>query len=216
MAHQANRAQLNTIQSQSNPSSSKLRIESRLSTGLNTRLALLLIVVTALGLGACSPGSDDMLLDYQSRVARVLEIDVTQIADAQLGLSALPRIRSRDMGIELSDQRIDLLDFLRISNCAIGRVIGQRNSSLGKMAAPSQRFHLERDLLTLGPDCVQQIQATQPQLSETLNNILQVKQNERMASWWNAWFTSKEWQQFLLLYGKGAKTDFHRLVANCQ
>lgn len=162
-----------------------------------THTRQLVMIGMAWVLGACSPGSDDMLLDYQGRVSRVLELSVDEVADQQLGLLALPRIRSRDMAIDLSDQRIDLLDFLRLSNCAIGRVIGQRNSSLGKMAAPSQRLHLERDLLTLGPECVEQIANSQPQLSATLDNILQVKQQERMASWWNAWFTSKEWQQFI-------------------
>lgn len=150
-----------------------------------------------LWLTACSSGSDVMLLDYQQRVARVLELDIQTATDSELNLSPLPRIRARDMQLDLADQRIDLLDFLRLSNCALGRVIGQKNSSLGKMAAPSQRLHLERDILTLGPECVAQIEQNQPELATKLTDIFEVKRQQRMASWWNAWFTSEEWQQFI-------------------
>lgn len=154
------------------------------------RIVLLAVIAV---LSACSASPESVLDDYAQRVARVLNVEL----DAEQSLDPLPKLRIQDNHIEVHATQINLLDFLRLSSCELSRVIGQRNSSLGKLALPSQRLHMERDFLLLGPVCVQQLAQTQPELAETLASALVAKRAERMDSWWNAWFTGHEWQSLI-------------------
>ena len=54
---------------------------------------------------------------------------------------------------ELSEFDIGLLDFLSLQQCDVGAVAGQRNSILGKVMPPSQRFLYEVDIIRAIESC---------------------------------------------------------------
>lgn len=109
----------------------------------------------------------------------------------------LPALSLRQITLPLQQSDIGLLEFLRLNVCPLGMTIGQKNSTLGKVAPPSQRLHMERDFLLLAPACIEQLRTARPELSQTLQQALKLKQQQRMQEWWNAWLTAKEWQQFI-------------------
>lgn len=160
---------------------------SRLSCRLLLRSLLLL--GSAL-LAACQPTPPEQLLDYHQRVANVLELDAHWIEP-----EPLPAPPSRKLlQLPETDLRISLLDFLRLWQCDLNHVLGQRNSPMGKQAPPSQRLHVSRDILLYGPRCVEQLRAERPELAAELQALLQRKHDERQQLWWNAWLGSQEWQ----------------------
>lgn len=142
-------------------------------------------------LAGCTPTPHDQLADYHQRLARVLELE-----PLPLDSDPLPVLPSRqDLTLPETTLRISLLDFLRL-RCELSRAVGERNSALGVVAQPSQRLHLSREVLMLGPACVQRLRENRPQLALELKQLLQLKTRERTRLWWNAWLSSEEWQGF--------------------
>jgi hypothetical protein len=140
----------------------------------------------------CSNGPAQRLEDYAERVARVVEQPLAEPASVQL-----PVLPTRQIELPLAQADVGLLEFLRLNECELGYAIGQKNSTLGKVAQPSQRLHMERDFLLLAPKCIEQLRSKRPELTAKLAAANQLKQQQRMRSWWNAWLTAKEWQTFI-------------------
>ena len=157
---------------------------------------LLLLLVAAM-LSGCSTGEQAALDDYLERLGRALQVDPQppSFAMPQAALADLPG--RRQLSVSEPELSINLLDFLSLSSCELGRVLGANNSSLGKLAAPSQRLHLQRDLMLSAPECIDVLDDSDPELADKLRRLLQQKYDARMTYWWNAWFASEEWQAFL-------------------
>jgi hypothetical protein len=157
----------------------------------------LLLLLVAVILGGCSTGEQAALDDYIERLGRSLQVDLQNpsFAIPEAALTDLPG--RRQLSVSEPDLSINLLDFLSLSSCELGRVLGANNSSLGKLAAPSQRLHLQRDLMLSAPECIDVLDASDPELADKLRRLLQQKYDVRMAYWWNAWFSSEEWHAFL-------------------
>lgn len=162
--------------------------------GFSHLLARLVLCTGAvMPLGGCGPATPtDTLADYHQRVARVLELPPSVPTITPLPTNP----ERRQLRLPETPLRISLLDFLRLSGCALSESLGRRNSALGKLAPPSQRMHMSREILMDGPQCALQLQAQRPQLAQELATLLEVKRDERMRIWWNAWITSDEWQDF--------------------
>jgi len=163
-------------------------------------VAIALVTVWfALAGAGCARTTSDQLDDYLNRLSRSLQVDRSDndVAIPMLHpatLSAAPL--RRELMLEESSQSINLLEFLSLSSCELGRTLGARNSSLGKLAQPSQRMHMQRDILLSAPECIDGLRASDPELAGKLERIIAEKYDERMRYWWNAWFSSKEWQVF--------------------
>lgn len=154
-----------------------------------------LIVLNCLLLMACSAGVQDTLSDYEARLARSLQVDTTELTiSSSTPLVPLPSRRA--LTLDEPELSIDMLDFLALSSCELGRVLGAGNSSLGKLAQPSQRMHYQRDILLSAPTCIQQIKLDDPELASELSLLIASKYDARLRYWWNAWFTSEEWRAF--------------------
>lgn len=149
-----------------------------------------LILLTLLVQG-CSPSVEDQLKDYTVRVSRVLETEIKPHA-----LSPRPYQASQSNRINLATQTIDLLDFLKLNRCELGKAIAKRNTILGKVAAPSQVMHFDRDFLLLAPACIDQLKESNPTLSQQLEQAFSQKYQDRLNIWWNAWTSFEEWQSF--------------------
>jgi hypothetical protein len=96
---------------------------------------------------------------------------------------------------------INLLEFLRLSECELQRHIGQRNGALGRVMESTQQLIYDVTFLSLAKQCLTQLQP-----GSTLANTLQTAYEHKLtyfpASAWNATFASKE---FNYLFSLGAK-----------
>jgi hypothetical protein len=107
----------------------------------------------------------------------------------------------RDLQVKTPRININLLDFLRLSECELQRHVGQRNGVLGRVMESTQQLIYDAMFLSLAKQCLVQLQA-----GSTLANMLQTaydhKSQHLSASVWNATFASKE---FNYLFSLGAK-----------
>ena len=152
-----------------------------------------LLLILALALSACGQTPEDQLLDYQQRVARVLDEDIPAVGTR----ARIERIAVTHFALPLPQHRINLLELLSLNDCRIGQAVAQKNSTLGKLAAASQKLVQELAILRDGADCVAQLQPLDAELAGQLNSALQEKYAARMRYWWNAWLSADEWQHFI-------------------
>ncbi len=80
--------------------------------------------------------------DYPKRVAKVLEVDFEPQGQQPLAAGG-----GRAWATELESITIGLTELYALRKCHLGALIGERNSALGKVAPPSQRFLYEVELL---------------------------------------------------------------------
>tara|TARA_B100000459_G_scaffold147556_2_gene118719 strand:- start:6444 stop:7505 length:1062 start_codon:yes stop_codon:yes gene_type:complete len=160
-------------------------------------LRLVLTLVIAVALCGCSAGEQAALDDYLERLGRALQVEPPESDGEALQAVLVDLPGRRQLSVNEPQLSINLLDFLSLSSCELGRVLGANNSSLGKLAAPSQRLHLQRDLMLSAPECIDVLGEDDPELAEKLRRLLQQKYDARMTYWWNAWLSSEEWQAFL-------------------
>jgi hypothetical protein len=155
--------------------------------------AALCIAALAL-LAACSDGGPEAAYrTYLERLNRTLEASAQPPARP-----AYPRPpRPGALRLPIASDSLDTLDFLALSGCAVQVTIGRRNSSLGRMAAPSQRLLLELEYLRLAPACVEQLRAEgRSSLADTLDNAWRLKQSQLPALLFNATLGSEEYRAF--------------------
>jgi len=153
----------------------------------------ILLCAFAVILCACSQTPEDRLLDYQQRVARVLDQEIP----AAEKITRVERVAVTHFKMPLPDYRINLLELLSLNQCRIGQAVAQKNSALGKVAAASQRLIQELAILRDGDECVTLLRNKDAELAAELQTALQQKYTARMHYWWNAWLTAEEWQRFI-------------------
>ncbi len=148
--------------------------------------------VLLLGCESHSP-EKSLLADYRARLARVLDVDKQE-----------PRIidfvrypKRRALTLSQASSQLDLLEFLKLSPCRVQRIIGERNSSLGRVMSHSQQWLYEARFIVAGRECLQQLLADPDyvQLQAKLQAAIDSKVAERRLVTWNATFASREFQQ---------------------
>ncbi|NND69455.1 MAG: DUF3080 family protein [Halioglobus sp.] len=145
-------------------------------------------------LAACGQSSPDEPFDnYLVRLARALDVVVSPSAAAPE--PAPPRAGA--LQITLEDGSLDTLDFLALHGCALQVNIGRKNSSLGRLARPSQTLLLELEFLRLAPDCIMQLQSEgRTALAQQLAAAQQLKITQLPARIFNATLGSDEYRAF--------------------
>ncbi len=137
--------------------------------------------------------SESELADYLQRLARVLEVDVPTASAAPL--QAMPKLR--ELRVELAQPKIDLLEFLRLSDCHLQRLVAGRNSSLGKLAQPSQRLIYELGFLHHGAACQAVLEASErSELAQKLGRVLRQKREQLPTVIWQATLGAGEMRAF--------------------
>ena len=106
---------------------------------------------------------------------------------------AYPPLRDRLQS--LSEFDIGLLDFLSLQQCSVGAVAGQRNSILGKVMPPSQRFLYELDIIRAIETC----QIQDEGLLNALENVAKYKRQELPVAFGNAVFNDTGREGFFSL-----------------
>lgn len=147
-----------------------------INEGVTGRIVALLVL--SLGLAGCDlmDASQHHINadDYVTRLSRALEVEApTADAPAQL-----PLPRPRDLRISYSEDSLDLLEYLSLSDCQLQQVIAERNSSLGRVADATGRLRQELDFLRVGEDCAEEIREEEPELAARLDEALVTKRSE--------------------------------------
>jgi hypothetical protein len=166
----------------------QLRSKKRVSR-TRTLLSLILILLTG-----CSGGSalDQNLDDYLQRLARSLE-QTPRISEA----AAMPNLpRPRALQIPLAAASLNLLEFVELSQCELHRVIAARNSSLGKLAVPSQDLLQQLDFLKHVDSCLALIAEDNPELADKLRSAAADKRQALPIYLWRAILGGTEFRAF--------------------
>lgn len=153
------------------------------------RMILLSLCVAVLS--GCNPDAAQFRYDdYRTRLARALKLDAVP---AVTDVSPARRPAKRDMVLEQRQTTISIVDFLRLYDCALGEVIGERNSILGKVAPASQRLFNDLAFLQLAPDCIAQLRGKKNDaLADKLTEAVDIKRNGLTRSIANATLASDE------------------------
>lgn len=145
-------------------------------------------------LGGCgASGPEEDYRQYLTRLARTLGV-----APVELGHTPVPALPpSRVLHVELPPGNIGALDFLALSGCEVQITIGKRNSSLGRMARPSQRLLLDLEFLRLAPDCIAyQRGEGEEALAATLEEAWELKREQLPSQVFNATLGGSEYRAF--------------------
>lgn len=153
----------------------------------------------ALALSACDPFSspDSMLDEYVKRVGRVLEVEVALTAVPHA--PELPRRRERLRA--LPEFSVGMRDFLGLYGCGLQHVIGERNSSLGRVMHAAARLEYELRFIRVADDCVREL--GRAALADQLDEIIAIKREALASVAWNAVWGTREIED-LFTRSKGA------------
>lgn len=143
-------------------------------------------------LAGCGEGGPHGAFDtYLSRLERPLE---TTAPAWEPGTTPRPP-RAAKLRLPLSPGRLDALDFLALRGCELQVTVGKRNSSLGRLAPPSQALLLELEFLRLAPSCIDHLLSEgKESLAEELNQAMADKRGDLPARIYNATLASDEFR----------------------
>ena len=169
------------------------------------RRARPLFLGALLVLSGCSqstPESD--LSDYFYRLENVFGGSYKMLPPDAPGMrDGLDYPSKRQLHIDIPSSQISLLDFLRLSECDLQRLIGERNSSLGKVAHESQKLLYQLHFIQLAEDCLIQLEGRDERraLRMEIQQDWQLKRNTLGDRIWNATFAGPEFQYQFSLQG---------------
>lgn len=147
-------------------------------------------------LTSCSSEPDTINLfdNYFYRLANALDVEQPAQINQSVFREISPFPKRRDLAYQLSEEKINLLEFLRLSSCDLQRHIGERNSSLGHIMEVSQRLLYEYRFIQLAESCLKQLSQGST-LRSVLQEVLIKKQKDLIKVQWNAVFASPEMQK---------------------
>lgn len=145
-------------------------------------ISLFNIVVAVLLLSSCSDPAISLMDDYSSRLERVLGLKLQE--PAPLDLEQLPSIT--DTRAEIKDSSITLVELVATRACGLDALLGERNSSLGKVMSPSQRLKYELQFLKQVQPCL-----THPEIAADLQQKLAAIASGKALQ------INQHWQNFL-------------------
>lgn len=130
--------------------------------------------------------------EYAQRLSNVLDAEHQILFDADPVIAQLssPPSKSRQLNLQ-SDQKIKLRDFYNLPNCGIKPLIAERNTTMGKLQTPSQRYLYELRLTNVLNKC---LAMAEPEDKDKLQAILILKQQDMQNAWRAFILTSKELQ----------------------
>ena len=156
-------------------------------------LVISLALLTSLLTGCTGESEEIPYRTYLERLGRTLDIEPPAVRPSEIPLP--PRVGK--LRQPLPSDSLDTLDFLALTGCEVQVTIGKRNSSLGRLAAPSQRLLLELEYLRLAPACIAHLHQTdRTELANTLDKALQLKREQLPALIFNATLGGPEYRAF--------------------
>lgn len=160
---------------------------------MRLRHAFCLVIAACLGACSSKPG-EAVFSDYEARLGRTLDVSFSATDPAE----AARKPRAEALQLDLQGSDIGTLNFLALTGCELQITIGKRNSSLGKLAAPSQRLLLDLEFLRYAPACIEHLaaQPEQRELVALLERSQRLKQQQLAQHIFNATLAGPEWHQF--------------------
>ncbi len=156
----------------------------------NWLLTLLLCWLLA---GCQAEGPEADLDDYLIRLGRSLSVAPAAVISPRVP----PPPRPGELRQSLTAGALDGLDFLALTGCAVQVTIGKRNSSLGRMAADSQKLLLDLEYLRLAPDCIVFLRSEgRTALADTLQSAWELKRQQLPTAIYNATLAGREYRRF--------------------
>ncbi|CAI3798678.1 DUF3080 domain-containing protein [Rheinheimera sp. MM224] len=143
---------------------------------------VLSLVAVVFVLTGCSDPALSLMDDYTSRLSRTLALELQD--PAPLDLQPLPSITTTRA--DITESSISLVELVATRACGLDLLLGERNSSLGKVMAPSQRLKYELAFLKQVQPCL-----THPDIAPDLQQKLAAIASDKAA------LIDKHWQNFL-------------------
>lgn len=143
---------------------------------------VLSLVAVVFVLTGCSDPAQSIMDDYTSRLSRTLALDIQD--PAPLDLQPLPSITTTRA--DITETSITLVELVATRACGLDLLLGERNSSLGKVMPPSQRLKYELEFLKQVQPCL-----TNPDIAPDLQQKLAAIASDKAA------LIYKHWQNFL-------------------
>ena len=128
--------------------------------------------------------------DYTGRLARVLKEPVPDLFSSE----EIEFPRRRDLQVSFQSHSIDLLEFLTLKDCELQKIVAERNSSLGRLALPSQQLVSELRFLKTGATCLSILK--DETFADELTAVLLEKQEELAGRIWQATLAGPEFRAF--------------------
>lgn len=142
---------------------------------------------------ACQPSSEDKLQDYRNRIARTLDQDIpVQPLIEPLRFPAIKTLQR-----ETATLNIGILDLLALRHCELQTLIAHKNSSLGKVAKPSQQLVYTLRFLQLVPACIEFSETSGDiELARQLSTAQDSKRELLKYVLWDAILGAEEYRRF--------------------
>ncbi|TXK79928.1 DUF3080 family protein [Rheinheimera tangshanensis] len=133
-------------------------------------------------LSGCSDPALSLMDDYAKRLGRTLALELQD--PAPLDLKPLPSITATRA--DIAETSITLVELVASRACGLDVLLGERNSSLGKVMPPSQRLKYELAFLKQVQPCL-----THPDIAPDLQQKLAAIASDKTTQ------IDKHWQNFL-------------------
>jgi len=135
-------------------------------------IRLLALAAFVLCISACSDSSNAQLNSYGQRLENLSGqqriITVTKTSPHQ------PRVA--ELRLSLPQVSISLLDSFRLSECRLGQLIAERNSSLGKVMTPANQLYYEIQVTRAIQECLSTAEQISVNLRTELEQALATKE----------------------------------------
>lgn len=151
------------------------------------------IICCGMTLLACQASSEDKLQDYLNRIARTVQLDIPETA----GIEPLSFPATKALQRETDALDIGILDLLALRHCELQTLIAHNNSSLGKVAKPSQRLIYTLRFLQLVPACIESSENNGDIELAKLLSAAQISKRESLKYIvWDAILGAEEYRRF--------------------
>jgi len=136
---------------------------------------LLFVLLLLAPLAGCRQESNlaSQLQDYRNKIAIITEGHVSEVdgaSDVQSSSWQVDFPSKKDMKVTIPAIEMNLRSFYKINACPLAGLVAQRNTALGKVQLPSQRFLYELELLSTFAECIEQIKDDENELAAQLTN----------------------------------------------
>ena len=152
------------------------------SNRLHHLTKLLSLIAVVFVLSGCSDPAQSLMDDYAKRLGRTLALELQD--PAPLDLQPLPSITTTRA--DIAETSITLVELVASRACGLDVLLGERNSSLGKVMPPSQRLKYELVFLKQVQPCL-----THPDIAPDLKQKLTAIASDKTRQ------IDKHWQNFL-------------------
>jgi len=144
-------------------------------------------------LGACGKENSTQAIfdNYLYRLSNTLDVET----DSDIYHNDILRYPSKSQLIyAIPRASINILEFLQLSPCGLQRLIGERNSSLGKLMDGYHRLLYDVKFIRLAEKCLADMEP-EDELYKELQILLNYKKKYLKQMQWNATFATKEFAQ---------------------